>query len=112
MRISDTGIYAQARALIDNVLSLDDDIGRALVVAFAHGHLDVPFCLHPDNAGRTRGYLDVDGRLEWQRIGALPIGDLVTSPREERMTSANLLNALRFVERRFDHQSSEQGSVT
>ena len=45
------------------MLSLDDDIGRALVVAFARGHLDVPFCLHPDNAGRTRGYLDTDGRL-------------------------------------------------
>ena len=114
MWISDTGIHAQARALIDNVLSLDDDIGRALVVAFAHGHLDLPFCLHPDNAGRTRGHLDTDGRLEWQRIGALPIGDLVTSPRGERMTSADLLNALRFVERKFDHRSLdlEQGSVT
>ena len=108
------GSTREARALIDNVLALDADIGRALVVAFAHGHLDVPYCLHPDNAGRTRSHLDTDGRLEWQRIGSMPIGDLVTSPRGERMTSADLLNALRFVERKFDHRSLdlEQGSVT
>ncbi|MET0233524.1 MAG: methylaspartate mutase [Kibdelosporangium sp.] len=111
--VADTGIHAQAKALIDNVLSLDDDLGRALVTAFAHGHLDVPFCLHPDNAGRTRGFLDADGRLEWQRIGALPIGDLVSLPSAERMTSAALLDALRFVEQKFDRRSYlEQGSMT
>jgi methylaspartate mutase epsilon subunit len=112
--IQDTGIFAQARALIDNVLTLDDDLGRALVTAFAHGHLDVPFCLHPDNAGRTRGFLDADGRLEWSRIGALPIGNLVSLPSAERMTSADLLDALRFVERKFDRRSSDlaQGSLT
>jgi methylaspartate mutase epsilon subunit len=101
---ADTGIYAQAKALVDNVLALDDDLGRALVVAFARGHLDVPFCLHPDNAGRTRGYLEQDGRLQWQRIGSLPIGDLVHVPAAERMTSAGLLTALQFVQRTYDHQ--------
>ena len=100
--IADTGIHAQAKALVDNVLALDDDIGRALVIAFARGYLDVPFCLHPDNAGRTRGYLDQDGRLWWQRIGTLPIGDLVEPPTVQRMTSADLLGALRYVERKFD----------
>jgi methylaspartate mutase epsilon subunit len=102
--VDDTGIHAQACALVDNVLSLHDDIGRALVTAFALGHLDVPFCLHPDNAGRTRGYLEPDGRLGWQRIGSLPIGDLVRPPAEGRMTSSDLLGALRFVERKFDHR--------
>jgi methylaspartate mutase epsilon subunit len=115
--IADTGIFAQAKALVDNVLTLDDDLGRALVTAFAHGHLDVPFCLHPDNAGRTRGFLDVDGRLEWSRIGALPVGDLVSLPSADRMTSADLLDALRFVEQKFDRGSSlahelQQGSLT
>ncbi|HET9137747.1 methylaspartate mutase [Actinophytocola sp.] len=99
---ADTGLLMQAKALVDNVLALHDDIGRALVIAFARGQLDVPFCLHPDNAGRTRGRLGADGRLEWQRIGSLPIGDLVELPATERMTSADLLNALRYVERTFD----------
>ncbi len=98
----DTGIHAQAKALVDNVLSLEKDLGRALVTAFARGQLDVPYCLHPDNAGRARGLLDPHGRLEWQRIGAMPLGDLVELPPGARMTSTELLDALRFVERRFD----------
>jgi methylaspartate mutase epsilon subunit len=108
---SDTGIHAQAKALLDNALSIDDDIGRALVTAFALGQLDVPFCLHPDNAGAARGGLDADGRLVWQRIGALPIGDLVELPASTRMMSADLLGALRFVERRFDQRPSYQGGL-
>lgn len=102
--VEDTGIHAQAKALVDNVRALDDDLGRALVTAFARGYLDVPYCLHPDNAGRTRGYLDVDGRLQWQRIGTLPIGDLVTPPAARQMTAADLLGALRFVEHKYDHR--------
>jgi methylaspartate mutase epsilon subunit len=101
--VADTGILAQARALVDNVRALDDDLGRALLTAFARGQLDVPFCLHPDNAGRSLGGLDRDGRLLWQRIGGMPLGGLVDLPAAGRMTSAGLLDALRFVERRFDH---------
>jgi methylaspartate mutase epsilon subunit len=107
--LGDTGIYAQAKALVDNVLSLDGDVGKALVTAFARGQLDVPFCLHPDNAGRARGRLDPNGRLEWQRIGAMPLGGLVELPAGRRMTSADLLDALRYVERRFDDQYGMTG---
>jgi methylaspartate mutase epsilon subunit len=103
--VPDTGIRAQAKALVDNVVSLDDDLGRGLLRAFANGQLDVPYCLHPDNPGRTRGYLDHDGQLHWQRIGSLPIGDLVELPGTERMTSAELLGSLRFIERKFDHRA-------
>ncbi len=97
-----TGILEQAAALVECVLDLDDDLGRALVTAFARGLLDVPFCLHPDNAGRTRGFLDAAGRLQWQRIGALPLAHLVEPPAGERLTSASLLSALRFVQSGFD----------
>jgi methylaspartate mutase epsilon subunit len=109
---SGTGIYEQAKALIDNVLSLDDDLGRALVTAFSRGYLDVPFCLHPDNAGRARGYLDSSGRLLWQRIGRLPIRDLVELPSAERLTSAGLLTALRYVQRTFDSRAAGVGITT
>ena len=100
----DTGILAQAGRLVECVLSLDDDLGRALPAAFAAGLLDVPFCLHPDNAGRARGFLDPDGRLHWERLGALPLADLVELPAAERLTSAGLLNALRFVQSGFDER--------
>jgi methylaspartate mutase epsilon subunit len=107
-----TGIYQQAKALIDNVRSLDEDLGRALLAAFSRGHLDVPFCLHPDNAGRARGYLDSSGRLLWQRIGRLPIRDLVELPSAERLTSAGLLTALRYVQRTFDGRATGAGITT
>jgi methylaspartate mutase epsilon subunit len=98
----DTGIYAQARAMVEAVVDLADDVGRALRLAFARGYLDVPYCLHPDNLGRTRGYLDPAGRLCWQRIGALPIRHAVDLGGSGRMTSTDLLAALSYIERKFD----------
>jgi len=105
----DTGIRAQARALVDNVRSLGDDLGRALLAAFSRGELDVPFCLHPDNAGRARGCLDSSGRLQWQRLGALPLAGLAEPASTERITSAGLLSALRFVQQKFDQRYAAAG---
>jgi methylaspartate mutase epsilon subunit len=99
---ADTGIYAQAQALVGAVVELAADLGRALAMAFARGYLDVPYCLHPDNAGRTRGYLDPTGRLEWQRIGSLPIRHAVEPPARAGMTSTELMDSLSFVQRKFD----------
>lgn len=103
----DTGIHAEARALVEAVLDLDADIGRALVEAFRRGYLDVPYCLHPDNAGATRSYLDGEGRLCWARTGALPI----RAPRPAGgadLTAAGLLASLSYVERKFDDAGLEE----
>lgn len=102
----DTGIHIQARALVGNVLSLDDDIGRALLKAFASGQLDVPFCLHPDNPGRARGFVDQDGRLQWQDIGGLPLGGLVRPTGSGRVSSADLLASLQFMQHKFDRTAA------
>jgi len=98
---ADNPIYAEARALVDAVLDLDADLGSALLKAFDRGYLDVPFCLHPDNAGRTRSHIDAEGRLTWSDIGALPIGR-VTGRRGTRLTAAGLYDALTYVQRRYD----------
>ncbi|GHF73516.1 methylaspartate mutase [Kitasatospora xanthocidica] len=98
----DTGIEAEARALIGAVLDLDADLGRALVRAFAAGYLDVPYCLHPDNAGRTRSSLGPDGRLYWSAVGSMPIAGLVEGGRPPILGSAGLLSALSHVQRRYD----------
>jgi methylaspartate mutase epsilon subunit len=103
----DTGIYAEAGALIDAVVDLGPDLGQALADAFRLGYLDVPYCLHPDNAGRTRSYLDGDGRLQWSRIGSLPIRHIVRPPEHAELTAAGLLASLSYVERRFDSASLE-----
>ena len=100
--VDDTGVYAEARALVDAVLDLDSDIGRALTLAFDRGYLDVPYCLHPDNLGRTRSFIDSDGRLRWGSIGSMPIGHLVAAAKPRTVTSSDLLSALSYVERKFD----------
>ncbi|MFJ7276855.1 methylaspartate mutase [Kitasatospora sp. NPDC098663] len=98
----DTGIEAEARALIGAVLDLDTDVGRALVRAFAAGYLDVPYCLHPDNAGRTRSSIGPDGRLLWSAVGSMPIAGLAEGGRAPILGSAGLLAALSQVQQRYD----------
>jgi methylaspartate mutase epsilon subunit len=105
----DTGLYAEARRLIEEVVDLHPDLDRALLAAFRAGYLDVPYCLHPDNACRTRSYIDGNGRLQWSRIGSMPLHDLVRPSRsaDAELTAAGLLISLSFVERRFDYAHLE-----
>jgi methylaspartate mutase epsilon subunit len=99
---TDTGVYAEARALVDAVLNLAPDLGDALTIAFRRGYLDVPYCLHPDNAGRSRSHLDAAGRLRWSHLGSMPLGRVVERDRAPRLTAAGLFEALSFMQRRFD----------
>ncbi|MEV6974191.1 methylaspartate mutase [Kitasatospora sp. NPDC093806] len=104
--VQDTGIEAEARALIGAVLELDADLGRALVRAFAAGYLDVPYCLHPDNAGRARSSLGPDGRLHWSDVGSMPIAGLAGGPRPPILGSADLLGALSHVQWSYDARAA------
>lgn len=100
----DTGIYAEARALVDAVLDIDGALERALPVAFERGHLDIPYCLHPDNAGRVRSFVDGSGRLRWSQVGSLPIR-AARPARPARLTAAGLIDALSYMERKYDRHS-------
>lgn len=95
-------LYEESRALIDAVLNIGPDVGRGLVAAFGRGLLDVPYCLHPDNAGRTRSRLDADGCLRWAALGSLPLRHLVGRDRDGAPTAARLVAALSHVQQRFD----------
>jgi methylaspartate mutase epsilon subunit len=97
-----SGVYAEARTLIEAALELAADAGTALRAAFARGVLDVPYCLHPDNAGRARSYIDDGGRLRWAEVGRMPIRPGTTPGDRAGMTSARLLSALHHVARSFD----------
>ncbi|GAA4590476.1 methylaspartate mutase epsilon subunit [Actinoplanes octamycinicus] len=97
----DTETYAEAAALVHAVLNLDADLGRALLAAFRHGVLDVPYCLHPDNMGRTRSYLDDYGRLRWAATGSMPLPG-ATRRRPRALTSAGLLSDLSYIRRSYD----------
>jgi methylaspartate mutase epsilon subunit len=107
----ETGIYEEASALIDAVLELDDDLGQALADAFARGYIDVPYCLHPDNAGKARSYLDQTGWLRWSRIGSMPIQETARPTGSIELTAAGLLASLSYVERRFDNAGIEEHLV-
>lgn len=98
----DGQVYREARALVEAVLNSDPDVGRAMVSAFKRGLLDVPYCLHPDNAGRARSYIDAGGRLRWADIGSLPLAGVVESRPRNAVTSATLMEALSYVQRTFD----------
>jgi methylaspartate mutase epsilon subunit len=94
-------VLAETTALVEAVLELSDDVGTALVRAFAAGLLDVPFCLHQDNAGATQGAIDADGRLYWADSGRLPLPGGART-RAGRITSRRLVTMLSHAARRFD----------
>lgn len=87
-------IYSEALRLITSVLDHGTDIGAGLRAAFASGVLDVPFCLHRDNAGVARGAIGDDGRLVWSGTGAMPLP--VTGGTRHAVTSSRLLGMLRY----------------
>jgi len=107
----DSQIYAEAYALIDTVLNLHEDIGKGLLLAFERGYLDIPYCLHPDNRGRSRSHIDADGRLGWSDIGSLPLGKIVRTGRSPPMTSQELLATLSYVRVRLDNAAPEMEAI-
>ncbi|GGW69656.1 methylaspartate mutase [Streptomyces lucensis JCM 4490] len=107
---TESGIYEEARLLVDSTLELAPTVGEALIRAFARGHLDVPYCLHQDNANRSRAYVDPGGMLRWAEPGRMPLR--VERGRTRRPVSAKgLLTMLGFNERRFDREQLTHGHL-
>ncbi|MBM7775489.1 methylaspartate mutase epsilon subunit [Actinokineospora baliensis] len=102
----DDGVHAEARAITYAVLALDSSLDRALPLAFERGYLDVPFCVHPDNVGRARGFIDATGRLRWSDPGALPIRPPRPLRRESGLTADSLMTALTYVQRKYDGEGN------
>ncbi|MEU7019580.1 methylaspartate mutase [Streptomyces sp. NPDC046203] len=95
------GVLAEARTLVEAVLDLHPDIDRALVLAFSRGILDVPYCLHADNAQRARSFIDARGSLQWLRAGSMPV---TTAPlgAETGLRAEDLLRMLGHVQEHYD----------
>lgn len=106
---TDTQTYREARALVDAVLDLHEDIGQALLTAFRRGYLDVPYCVHPDNAGRARSHIDSDGRLRWAATGNLPLHGIAERTTARKIGSADLLKDLYHVRMAYDDPQKEFG---
>jgi methylaspartate mutase epsilon subunit len=95
-------VYRSARRLVEAVLELGAHLGPSLQTAFTRGYLDIPFCLHPDNAGRSRSFIDDGGQLRWSRTGSMPIQPDRPEHTDRDLTSAQLLGALHYVAWRFN----------
>lgn len=106
-------ILKEASLLVEAVLEQHEDIGEALRRAFAIGYLDIPYCLHRDNAGLARAYVDIDQSLQWLRTGNLPIASRGNSNKLPPMNPNDFLQMLSTVEKRFDgpHLNSKTDSA-
>ncbi|WP_267242610.1 methylaspartate mutase [Streptomyces sp. PR69] len=108
--IAENPVYAEARTLVEAVLELDADVGRALLKAFAKGYLDVPYCLHADNAQRTRAFIDERGALRWLTAGSMPVTAApAAGPR--RLRADDFLGMLGHVQRHFDQTALEPSAA-
>lgn len=86
-------VYREARTIVEAVLRHADNVGDALVDAFHRGTLDIPYCLHADNANRARSAIDASGRLQWTTPGNMPVVPVgPTTP--SRLTASQLLEML------------------
>ncbi|MEV8420496.1 methylaspartate mutase [Streptomyces niveus] len=102
---TDSETYAEASALVEAVLNLGSDVGQGLLTAFSRGYLDVPYCLHPDNAGLSRSYLDDEGRLRWAVTGKMPLPRLTGAADARAVSSSELLSSLSYIRRTFDSEA-------
>lgn len=100
--VQESGMLTETRTLIEAVLELHPNVGTALIRAFAKGYLDVPYCLHADNRGRSSSYVDAHGKLAWSSVGSMPILGVGEAGKTRRVTASDLLCSLSYVEQKFD----------
>ncbi|MBC9726545.1 methylaspartate mutase [Streptomyces sp. TRM68367] len=101
-------ILEEARCLVDAVVDLDPDVGKAFIRGFECGILDIPFCLHPDNRGKTTCTIDESGALVWGHTGNLPFSGRKTQRHVAPLGSDKLYRMLNYVVDRYDNGPSER----
>jgi methylaspartate mutase epsilon subunit len=62
-------IYEESKSLLSSILNISSNIDVCISQAFAKGLLDVPYCLHPDNKGKTTALIDSNGVVRWGGLG-------------------------------------------
>ncbi|MCZ6925491.1 MAG: hypothetical protein O7D30_09495 [Rickettsia endosymbiont of Ixodes persulcatus] len=97
-------LYEEANFLIEMVMGLHTNLDVALNIAFKKGYLDVPYCLHQDNANLSRCYIDTQGYLKWASIGKIPFPDYLSDNKHQshQVSSQELLNMLQFNKNKYD----------
>ncbi|MBE1582249.1 methylaspartate mutase epsilon subunit [Nonomuraea angiospora] len=93
-------ILSEAEAMLEAVLGLAPTVPSAILRAFKSGILDIPFCLHPDNANHARTEISHDGLLTWAYAGRMPVTS--TQAHGRRIGATELQEMLGFIRRRYD----------
>ncbi|MFG2873472.1 methylaspartate mutase [Streptomyces sp. NPDC048337] len=105
-------VLEEARRIVDAVLDLDPDVGKALVQAFERGILDIPFCLHRDNRGEATCTLDERGALVWGSTGNLPFSGRTRQEEVAPLSSGELYRMLNHVADRYDNGPAERRTMS
>jgi methylaspartate mutase epsilon subunit len=94
-------ICEEADSIIQAVLNLDNNPGKAIEKAFVKGLLDIPFCLHPSNNKQTLSSIDDAGNILWIKCGKVPIADVKKQIGKE-LTSYQLMEMLTYNQKKYD----------
>jgi len=97
-------INLEADFLINLVLNLNKNPGKAIALAFKRGYLDIPYCLHPSNRRLTKAQLDIFGNISWSDSGKIPFPTYLKANQLKcnRLTSKGLLRMLSHNQYKYD----------
>lgn len=108
LKAAEDEIAAEVDAFLDAVLNLHSALEVSLIEAFRRGILDVPFCLHADNAKRAISVLDERGWLCWAAPGNLPLPWSHSRRPQSLPTAEGLLKQLGHVASRYDARAASR----
>lgn len=95
-------IQKDAQAIIESVLNAGPDLFTAIPRAFELGILDVPFCIHPNNAGQTGVGIDERGYLCWMKTGNLQLHSAPRPSGGGKAGSRALMKSLFYIRNKYD----------
>jgi methylaspartate mutase epsilon subunit len=101
-------IVKEATSIIESTLQAGPDIYQAIPAAFEAGILDVPYCIHPNNAGKTKVGIDERGYLCWLQTGNLPVRSTLQM-KSSRSGSRALLHSLFYIRDKYDSRTRRPG---
>lgn len=100
-------VLIDARSIVRAVLALRDDPGGAIVAGFKSGVLDVPYCLHPDNAKRATSRINGNGRIVYAETGNVPVqSGEGNNQAAVKTTSSELLSMLNYTSSQNDQRGA------
>lgn len=99
-------IFEEVSSILEATLNLHSNIGEAFIIALDRGIIDVPFCLHRNNAKKARAFIDEFGALQWIQTGNIPIhsDEIRNCNVTKKITADMFLDMLNYKAAKYDAQ--------